>query len=64
MRPLIEILEDERSLMQRLESIHRFSLKSDDPDYINILRGKKIKVNRKLDLVHAEMRERITELNK
>ena len=37
MRPLIEILEDERAMMQRLESIYRYMLRDDDPEVFDIL---------------------------
>ena len=57
MRPLIEILEDERNMMQRLESIYRYMLKDDDPEVFDILHAKKVKLERDLDMVRVELKE-------
>ena len=62
MRPLIEILEDERTLMQKLDSIYRFMLRDDDPEVLNILNAKRVNLERDLDLVHVELREYIGDL--
>lgn len=56
MRPLIEILEDERTIMQRLESIYRYMLRDDDPEVFDILHAKKVKLERDLDEVRAELK--------
>jgi hypothetical protein len=64
MRPLIEILEDERKLMQRLESVYRFMLRDDDPEILVILRAKKETLDRDLGLVRVELKEYIGELFK
>lgn len=57
MRPLIEILEDERNMMQRLESIYRYMLRDDDSEVFDILHAKKVKLERDLDKVRAEIKE-------
>jgi hypothetical protein len=60
MRPLIEILEDERRLIQQLESIYRYILRDDDPEILNILTAKKNSIDSNLADVRAELREYIT----
>ena len=62
MRPLIEILEDERALGQRLESICRYMLKTDDDEALDILYAQKERTERNLDTVRNEMREYIVKL--
>lgn len=62
MRPLIEILEDERKLMQRLESVHRFITRDDDVETLGILYSKKDKLERDLGLVRVELKEYIGDL--
>ena len=62
MRPLIEILEDERKMMQRLESIYRYLLKDDDPELLEILYAKKSNLERDLGLVRVELKEYIGDL--
>lgn len=62
MRPLIEILEDERTMMQRLESVHRYMLKDDDPELLSILFAKKEALERDLGLVRVELKEYIGDL--
>ena len=62
MRPLIEILEDERTLIQKLESVYRFMLKDDDAEILQILKAKKDNLERDLGLVRVELREYIGEL--
>lgn len=57
MRPLIEILEDERAMMQRLESIYRYMLRDDDPEVFDILHAKKVKLERDLNNVRTELKE-------
>lgn len=64
MRPLIEILEDERTMMQRLESVHRYMLKDDDPELLSILFAKKEALERDLGLVRVELKEYIGDLFK
>lgn len=64
MRPLIEILEDERTLMHKLDSLHRYMLKDDDVEVIDILTTKKFDVERKLGMVRIELREYMAELFK
>ena len=62
MRPLIEILEDERTLNQRLESVYRYMFKDDDPEIFDILRAQKERFERDLDKTRNELREYIVEL--
>ena len=64
MRPLIEILEDERTLSQKLESVYRYLVKTDDCETIDILEGQRERVEKDLDKVRNEMREYIVELLK
>lgn len=64
MRPLIEILEDERTLTQKLESIHRYMLRDDDSEVIDILMARKRAVERDLDTVHNELMDYIGNLSK
>lgn len=62
MRPLIEILEDERKLMQRLESVYRYMLRDDDPELLELLYAKKNNLERDLGLVRVELKEYIGDL--
>lgn len=62
MRPLIEIMEDERTLMHKLESIYRFMLKDDDPEILQMLNAKRNNLERDLGLVRVELREYIGDL--
>ena len=64
MRPLIEILEDERTLVQKLESVHRYMLRTDDTETIDILVAQERRVNRDLEKVHAEIKEYLINLCK
>lgn len=62
MRPLIEILEDERTLMQRQEALVRYLLRHDDSELIDILASKKEIVDQDLEAVRDEIREYFGEL--
>jgi hypothetical protein len=62
MRPLIEILEDERTLTHKQEALTRHLLKHDDPELVDILEARYRIVNRDLDKVKNELREYIAEL--
>ena len=62
MRPLIEILEDERRIMQRLENIYRYLLRDDDPEMIELLYAKKVKFEHDLGLVRVELKEYIEKI--
>lgn len=64
MRPLIEILEDERTLVQKLESVHRYMLRTDDTETIDILVAQERRINRDLEKVHAEIKEYLINLCK
>ncbi len=57
MRPLIEILEDERTLTQKQESIYRFMMRHDDEETMDILSANMKKTNERLQNVHDEIRE-------
>lgn len=57
MRPLIEILEDERTLMQKMESAHRYMLKTDDDETWDILKAQVERVERDLSKVRNEILE-------
>jgi hypothetical protein len=59
MRPLIEILEDERALRQKLESLCRYLVKTDDCETINILESRLERIEKDLAKVRNEMREYI-----
>lgn len=62
MRPLIDILEDERTIMQKLESVCRFILRDDDPEIIQLLNAKRETLERDLGLVRVELKEYIGDL--
>jgi hypothetical protein len=64
MRPLIEILEDERILAQKLESVHRYIARTDDTETLDVLHGQKTRVERDLDRVRKELIAYIMELTK
>lgn len=59
MRPLIEILEDERKIMLKLESVCRYMLKDDDVEILQIMKAKKDSLERDLGLTRNELREYI-----
>lgn len=56
MRPLIEILEDERTLVQKLESIYRYYERA-DRESLEILEAQIIRVDKDLDKVRNELRD-------
>ena len=62
MRPLIEILEDERTLTQKLDSIYRFMVRTDDCETIDILEAKRTVIERDLNKTRNELKEYIVEL--
>lgn len=64
MRPLIEILEEERNLIQRLESVSRYIFKDDDPEVRELLLAQRAKFKRELLNVQTELGERIEQLLK
>lgn len=64
MRPLLEILEDERTLMQKLESVYRYLVRTDDCELISVLEGRRKRIEGDLDKVRNELREYIEELLK
>ena len=64
MRPLIEILEDERTLKQKTDSVLRYLVKTDDFETITILKGQLERIEKDLEKVRNEMKEYIEELLK
>lgn len=64
MRPLMEILEDERSLMLKAETIQQNMLRYNGPDVDDILKARMRFVERDLDKVRNELREYIAVLFK
>lgn len=62
MRPLIEILEEERHLMQKLESISRYIFKDDDPEVRELLLVQRAKFKSELLAVRTELGERLEQL--
>ena len=62
MRPLIESLEEERHLMQKLESISRYIFKDDDPEVRELLLVQRAKFKRELLAVRTELGERLEQL--
>lgn len=62
MRSLLDILEDERNLMQRLESISRYIFKDDDPEVRELLLVQRAKFKRELLDIQEELGDRIEQL--
>ena len=62
MRPLIEILEDERTLSHKLDSIYKYILRYDDPETFDILNSKRKVIESDLDKTHQELREYVKSL--
>lgn len=64
MRPLMEILEDERTLMLKADTIQQNMLRYNGPDVDDILKARMRFVERDLDKVRNELREYIAVLFK
>lgn len=64
MRPLIEILEDERVLNQKLESVYRYLMKTDDCETVDILEAQRERLERDLAKTRDELRWYILDLLK
>lgn len=62
MRPLMEMLEDERALMLKIDTIYQNMLRYSGPDVDKILSARKDIVERDLEYVRNEIREYIEEL--
>ena len=62
MRSLLDILEDERNLMQRLESISRYLFKDDDLEVRELLLAQRAKFKRELLDIQDELGDRIEQL--
>lgn len=64
MRPLMEILEDERTLVLKTETIQQNMLRYHGPDVDDILKARMRFVERDLEKVRNELREYIAVLFK
>ena len=64
MRPLMEILEDERMLVLKQDTIYQNMLRYNGADVNNILMARKDIVERDLKKVRGELRQYIAELFK
>ncbi len=64
MRPLMEILEDERLLMLKLDTIYQNMLRFHGPDVNDVLQARKKFVESDLEKVRNELREYIAVLFK
>lgn len=64
MRPLLEILEDERMLMLKQDTIYQNMLRYNGADVNNILMARKDIVERDLKEIRNELRDYIGELFK
>lgn len=64
MRPLIEILEDERTLMHKSESVHRYLSKTADEETLDILLAQREKIERDIVVIHIELRAYLSALLK
>lgn len=62
MRPLLEILEDERMLTLKLDTIYQNMLRYPYEDTYELLDAKRVVVKRNLDGVRDEIREYINNL--
>lgn len=62
MRPLIEILEDERTLMQKQDAVYRYLAKTDDFETLEILNGQRKRVEQDLGRVRNEIKEYVSAL--
>ena len=62
MRPLLEILEDERSLMLKLDTIHQNMLRYPDEEIYEVLTARRRIVRRDLDDIYVELRAYIENL--
>lgn len=62
MRPLIEILEDERTQLMKLESIYRAINKVEDEDILELLIGQRKRHMGILDDIHQELKKYLVEL--
>lgn len=64
MRPLMEILEDERMLILKQDTIYQNMLRYNGPDVDRILHDRKRIVDSDLESIRNEIREYIAELFK
>ena len=62
MRPLIEILEEERTVMQRLDSISRYLYRDSDIEVQEILLAQRAKFRQELLNIQDELGERLAQL--
>ena len=64
MRPLMEILEDERNLMLKQDTIYQNMLRYSGAEVTNILMARKDIVERDLTQIRNEIRDYVAELFK
>lgn len=64
MRPLMEILEDERLLMLKLDTIYQNLLRYPDEEIYEVLNARRQIVRRDLDDIYTELRAYIENLFK
>jgi hypothetical protein len=62
MRPLIEILEDERRLTHKLEALYRLLMRDDDVELLTMIHAKQKNVEQDLGMVRLELREYLKDL--
>lgn len=62
MRPLIEILEDERTVTHKLEALYRLLMRDDDAELLAMIRAKQKNVEQELSMVRLELREYVKDL--
>ena len=62
MRPLMEILEDERMLMLKQDTIYQNMLRYSGPEVDRILMARKDMIDRDLEKVREEIRQYFAEL--
>ena len=62
MRPLMEMLEEERTTIQKLESIYRYLTRADDPEWFDYLYAKRNVLENDLEEIRAEIKEYIENL--
>lgn len=62
MRPLMELLEEERNTIQRLESIYLYLTRADNPEWFDYLYAKRNVLENDLEAIRAELKEYIENL--
>lgn len=62
MRPLIEILEDERNTAHKIDSVCHFIVRNNDPEALGIMYTKKESLEQDLESIRQELKEYLVEL--